>query len=107
MKKIHITLLALQNMARDIKNRLLQDFDKLLPSTFDNAAVSQLQWDTLHDDPNMLESFIDANDTWHSWLSQAVTALKLVQQALGPQQEFPRVTHWGTCQHYRDISSCD
>jgi hypothetical protein len=77
MKMIRITLLALQNMLRDIENRLLQDFDKLFPSTFDSATVSRLPWDTLRDDASTPESFIDAKDVWDSWLGQAVTTLKL------------------------------
>jgi hypothetical protein len=77
MSKIHITLLALQDMLRAIENGLLQDFDKLLPSTFDSAAVNRLPWDTLRDDATTPESFIDRKDTWDSWLGPAVTALKL------------------------------
>jgi len=77
MKKICITLLALQNMLRDIENGLIEDFYKLLPSMFDSVTLSRLPWDTLHDDASMPESFIDAKDTWDLWLGQAVTALKL------------------------------
>jgi hypothetical protein len=74
--QVHISLDALRQMVHDNERKLLQLFDDLLPSGFDISAIDQLPWNTLHDDGSPDESFIDAPDTWNTWLADAIVAIK-------------------------------
>jgi hypothetical protein len=73
---LHITLAALEKMARAIEDDLINDFKALLPSTFDIATVDRLPWHMLHDDATSPESFLDNEEIWDSWMKDAVVSLK-------------------------------
>ena len=73
---VHITLSSLREMTHANEQDFLQQFRRLLPSTFCFSEVENLPWHTLRDDATLKSSFLDSEKPWEDWLCAAVNRMK-------------------------------